>query len=46
MPFATLMALIEEAIATLVTNCAPLFGAKVVEVYIPALDPFELRTNP
>jgi hypothetical protein len=34
--FATLLALIEEAIATLMTNCAPFFGAKVGEVYITA----------
>jgi len=30
------LALIEEAIATLMTNCAPLFGARVGEVYISA----------
>jgi hypothetical protein len=32
----TLLALIEEAIATLMTNCAPLFGVSVGEVYITA----------
>jgi hypothetical protein len=32
----TLLALIEEAIATLMTNCAPLFGVPVGEVYITA----------
>jgi hypothetical protein len=34
--FVALLALIEEAIATLMTNCAPLFGVHVGEVYITA----------
>lgn len=34
--FVTLLALIEEALATLMTNCAPLFGVPVGEVYITA----------
>lgn len=34
--FATVMALIEEAITTTMTNCAPLFGVKVGEAYITA----------
>ncbi|MAT70727.1 MAG: hypothetical protein CMJ58_14525 [Planctomycetaceae bacterium] len=32
----TLLALIEEAITTAMTNCAPLFGARLGEVYITA----------
>lgn len=34
--FATLMALIEEAVTTTMTNLAPLFGVKVGEAYITA----------
>jgi hypothetical protein len=34
--FVTGLALVEEAIATLMTNCAPLFGVAVGEVYITA----------
>jgi hypothetical protein len=34
--FVTLLALIEEAVATLMTNCAPLLGVRVGEVYITA----------
>lgn len=34
--FCTLLALLEEAIATLMTNCAPLFGARVGAAYITA----------
>ncbi|MEN9226615.1 MAG: hypothetical protein Q6M54_14215 [Thermostichus sp. DRC_bins_24] len=34
--FVTLLALVEEAVATLMTNCAPLFGVQVGEVYITA----------
>lgn len=33
---ATILALLEEAIATLMTNLAPLFGVKIGEVYITA----------
>jgi hypothetical protein len=32
--FVTVLALIEEAIATLMTNCAPLLGVRVGEVYL------------
>jgi hypothetical protein len=34
--FVTILAMVEEAIATLMTNCAPLFGVRVGEVYITA----------
>lgn len=34
--FATLLALVEEAVATLMTNCAPLFGVRVGEAYVTA----------
>lgn len=34
--FATALALIEEGITTLMTNCAPLFGAAVGEAYVTA----------
>lgn len=34
--FVVVLALIEEAIATFMTNCAPLFGVAVGEVYITA----------
>ena len=34
--FATLLALLEEAIATAMTNLAPLFGVKIGEAYITA----------
>jgi hypothetical protein len=34
--FATLLALLEEAITTMMTNLAPLFGVKVGEAYITA----------
>lgn len=34
--FATFLALVEEAIATLMTNCAPLFGVQMGEAYITA----------
>lgn len=34
--FATVLALLEEAVATLMTNLAPLFGANVGEAYITA----------
>lgn len=34
--FATVLALLEEAIATLMTNLAPLFGTRIEEVYITA----------
>lgn len=34
--FVTLLALLEEAITTGMTNCAPLFGAEIGEVYITA----------
>ncbi len=34
--FATLLALIEESIATTMTNLAPVFGAKIGETYITA----------
>ncbi|MCX7699619.1 MAG: hypothetical protein N2039_01955 [Gemmataceae bacterium] len=33
---ATILALVEEAIATLMTNCAPLFGVEIGEAYITA----------
>ncbi|MEO1615505.1 MAG: hypothetical protein AAFV88_06620 [Planctomycetota bacterium] len=33
---ATLMALLSEAVTTAMTNCAPLFGAEIGEVYITA----------
>jgi hypothetical protein len=34
--FATLLALVEEAVTTTMTNCAPLFGVKVGQAYITA----------
>lgn len=34
--FATIMALIEEAVTTLMTNLAPAFGVKIGEVYLTA----------
>ncbi len=34
--FAMVMALIEEAVTTTMTNCAPLFGAELGDVYITA----------
>ncbi|TWT80172.1 hypothetical protein CA13_15850 [Planctomycetes bacterium CA13] len=34
--FVTALALVEEAITTTMTNCAPLFGVKMGEVYITA----------
>ena len=34
--FATLLAMLEEAITTTMTNLAPVFGVKVGEAYIPA----------
>ncbi|MHC4461342.1 MAG: hypothetical protein ACYS30_07885 [Planctomycetota bacterium] len=34
--FATVMALIEEAVTVTMTNCAPLFGVKVGQAYITA----------
>lgn len=34
--FVTALALVEEAVTTLMTNCAPLFGVPVGEVYITA----------